>query len=92
MLQAVVTMVRQIEVLIVAVHQVAVRRMIATALHLLRAAVLHPIHEVALHLLHVAAIPVEANAVLAHRPQVEVLTVQEVEVAVAVEEDKCIDE
>ena len=76
MLQAVVTMVRQIEVLIVAVHQVAVRRMIATALHLL----------------HVAAIPVEANAVHAHRPQVEVLTVQEVEVAVAVEEDKCIDE
>jgi hypothetical protein len=92
MLQAVVTMVRQKEVLIVVVHQVAAHRMTVVALHLLRAAVLHPIHEVALHLLHVAAIPVEANAVHAHRPQVEVLTVQEVEVAVAVEEDKCIDE
>jgi hypothetical protein len=92
MLQAVVTMVRQKEVLIVVVHQVAAHRMTVAALHLLRAAVLHPIHEVALHLLHVAAIPVEANAVHAHRPQVEVLTVQEVEVAVAVEEDKCIDE
>ena len=92
MLQAVVTMVRQIEVLIVAVHQVAVRRMIATALHLLRAAVLHPIHEVALHLLHVAAIPVEVNAAHAHHPQVEVLLDQEVEVAVEVEEDKSFDE
>lgn len=85
-------MVQQKEALIVAVRQAAVRRMKAAALHLLRAAVLHPIHEVALHLLHVAAIPVEANAVHAHRPQVEVLTVQEAEAAVVVEEDKCFDD
>ena len=74
MLQAVVTMVRQIEVLIVAVHQVAVRRMIATALHLL----------------HVAAIPAEAAAHAHRtvaEAEVPARLEAEVEAVVAVAED-----